>query len=334
MKEIKPDNYTSTRKMICDWPDKKNYLIHYRMLKFYIRHGIIIDEVHNIISFKQSKWLEKYINFNTQKRNKAKNDFEKDFYKLLNNAFYGKTMENVRNRLKIKSIKKDDHKEIIKQQSKLTFNGIHKSYDNCDSYTFKQNEVLMDKPIYLGFSVLELIKLLMYETYYDILQPYFRQENIQLHYMDCDSFVLSIETENIINDLKNLENLFDFSNLDKNHYLFSNKNKTVVGKFKIETPESIWIDEFVALRSKCYAFKCGDDSINKLKGISNSYSKNIKFNEYKKCLDGEEYQYECDNYILRSINHEMVLRKVKKSTLSIFDDKRCYINNIESIPWE
>ena len=213
----------------------------------------------------------------------------------------------------------------------MTFNGIHKSYDNCDSYTFKQNEVLMDKPIYLGFTVLELSKL-MYETYYDKLQPYFGQENIQLHYMDCDSFVLSIETENIINDLKNLENLFDLSNLNKNHELFSNKNKKVVGKFKIETPENIWIDEFVAL-SKCYAFKCGDDSKNKLKGISKSYSKNIKFDEYKKCLDGEEYQYECDNYILRSINHEMVLQKVKKSTLSIFDDKRCYINNIESKPW-
>ena len=100
MNEIKPDNYTSTKKLIYDWSDKKNYLIHYRMLKFYIKHGMIIDKVHNIISFRQSRWLEKYISFKTQKRNKAKNDFEKDFYKLLNNAFYGKTMENVRIRLK------------------------------------------------------------------------------------------------------------------------------------------------------------------------------------------------------------------------------------------
>ena len=320
--------------MICDWSNKKNYLIHYRMLKFYIRQGMIVDKIHNIISFRQSRWVEKYIIFNTQKRNKAKNDFEKDFYKLLNNAFYGKTMENVRNRLKIKFFKKDEYREIIKQQSKLTFNGIHKSYENCYSYTVRQNEVLMDKPLYLGFTVLELSKLLMYETYYDKLQPYFEPENIQLHYMDCDSFVMSIETENIINDLKNLEDLFDFSNLDKNHELFSNKNKKVVGEYKIETPENIWIDEFVALRSKCYAFKCGDNSKNKLKGISQSYSRNIKFEEYKKCLDGEEYQQECDNYILRSINHERILQKVKKSTLSIFDDKRCYINNIKSIPWE
>ena len=125
---------------------------------------MIVDKVHDIISFRQSRWLEKYINFNTRKRNQAINDFEKDFYILLNNAFYGKTMENVRNRLKIKFVKKDDFREIIKQQSKLTFNGIHKSYDNYDSYTFKQNEILMDKPIYLGIAILELSKLHMYET--------------------------------------------------------------------------------------------------------------------------------------------------------------------------
>ena len=333
MKKIKPDTYIQTKKLICDWSDKKNYLTHYRMLKFYVRHGMEVVKVHNTISFKQSKWLEKYISFNTQKRNKAKNDFEKDFYKLLNNAFCGKTMENVRNRLKIKFFKKDNYREIIKQQSRLTFNGIHKSYENCYSYTVKQNEVLMDKPIYLGFTVLELSKLHMYETYYDILQPYFGQETIQLHYMDTDSFILSVNTKDIIKDLKNLEDIFDFSNLDKNHELFSNKNKKVIGKFKIETPKNIWIDVFVCLRSKMYAFKCGDDSKNKLKGISKAQSKNIKFEEYKKCLDGEEYQKECDNSIIRSINHEMILQKVKKSTLSIFDDKRCYINNIESKPW-
>ena len=175
--------------MICDWSDKKNYVVDYRMLKFYIRHGMVVDKIHNIISFKQSRWLEKFISFNTQKRNKAKNDFEKDFYKILNNAFYGKTMENVRNRLKIKFIGKNGYREVIKQKYKLTFNGIHKPYENSYSYTVKQNEVFMDKLIYLGFSVLELSKFLMYETYYDKLQPYFGQENIQLHYMDTDSFL-------------------------------------------------------------------------------------------------------------------------------------------------
>ena len=87
MKEIKPDTYTRTKKLICDRSDKKKYLVHYRMLKFYVGHGVIVEKVHNVISYKQSKWLEKYISFNTQKRNKPKNDFQKDFCKLLNNAF-------------------------------------------------------------------------------------------------------------------------------------------------------------------------------------------------------------------------------------------------------
>ena len=108
--------------------------------------------------------------------------------------------------------------------------------------------------------------------------------------MDTDSFVLSGNAKDIIKDLKNLEYIFDFGNLDKNHEPFSNKNKKVIGKFKIETPTNIWIDEFVCLRSKKYAFKCGDVSKNKLIGISKSQSKHIKFEEYKKCLDGEEYQ--------------------------------------------
>ena len=307
MKEIIPDTYTQNKELICDWTDKKNYLIHYRMLKFYIRHGMIVVKVHEIISFRQSRWLEKYINFNTEKRNQAVNDFEKDFYKLL------MAMENVRNRSKIKFVKKDDYREIKEQHSKLTFNGIHKSYENCDSYTLRENEVKIDKPIYLGFSVLELSKLLIDETYYDILRRYFEQENIHLHYMDTDSFVLSVNTKDIIKDLKKkLENIFDFSNLDKNHELFSNKNKKVLGRYKIETPKIIWIDEYICLRIKIYAFKCGDDSKSKLKGISNSQSKHIKFDEYKKCLDRKEYQQEYANYIIRSLNHEMYLQEVKK----------------------
>ena len=242
-------------------------------------------------------------------------------------------MENLRNRLGLKIFKKDEYKKIIKYQSKLTFNGIHKSYENCDSHVFRKNEVLMDKPIYLGFTVLELSKLHMYETYYDKIQPYFGEKNLLLHYMDTDSFILSVNTKDIIENLKNLEDIFDFSNLDENHELFSNKNKKVIGKFKIETPKNIWVDGFICLRSEMYAFKCGNDSKNKLKGISKSQSKHIKFEEYYNCLFGGEYQKECDIYIIRSINHEMVLQDLKKSTLSQFDEKRCYINETESVPW-
>ena len=110
----------------------------------------------------------------------------------------------------------------------------------------------------------------------------FWTKKIQLHYIDTDAFALSVNTKDIIKDLKNLKDIFDFSNLDENHVLLSNKNKKLVEFFKIETPKNIWIDEFVCLRSKMYSFKCGDDSKNKLKGVSKSQLKHNKFEEYKK----------------------------------------------------
>ena len=118
----------------------------------------------------------------------------------------------------------------------------------------------MDKAIYVGFAILELSKLHMYETYYDTLQPYFGQESLQLHYIDTDGMILSMKTKDIIKGLKNLEDTFDFSNSDENHEIFCKKSRKVNGNFKIETPKNIWIGEFVCLRSKMYAFKCGNVS--------------------------------------------------------------------------
>ena len=235
--EVKPKYYRKSKKLLCDWTDKNKYLIQYRLLNFYVRYGMIVEKIQEIISFNQSKGLENNISFNTQKRNKAKNDFEKDFLKLLVNAAFGKLLKNVRFCLRLENFKKDDFKKIIKQQSKITFNGIHESYEKCDSYTFGQNEVVMYKATYVGFSVLELSKLHMYETYYDTLQPYFGEEKLQFHFLDTDGMILSMKTENIINDIKNSEDIFDFSNLDENQELFSEKNKKVIGKFKIETPK-------------------------------------------------------------------------------------------------
>ena len=138
LNRIKPKNYTKSKKIIHDWTDKKKYPIRYRMLKFYVRHRMVVEKIHEIISFKQGNWLEKYIFLKQKKPNKAKNDFEKDFFKLLVNAAFGNFIENVRNRLELALVKKDDIKIITERQSKLTFNGIHKSCENYDSYSFKK----------------------------------------------------------------------------------------------------------------------------------------------------------------------------------------------------
>ena len=240
-------------------------------------------------------------------------------------------MENVRNRLGLEFIEKVHYKKLMKQKSKMTFSGFLKSYEICEDYLFKKNEVVMDQPNYLEFVVFELSKLHLYESYYDKLPPFFGKENFQLHYIDTDAFVLSVNTNDIIRGLRNLEDIFDFSNLDENHGLFSMKNKKVFRKSKIETPENIWFDEFVCLRSKM--FKCGDDCENKLKGITISQSKRIKFEEFYNCLFGGKFQKGCDNYINQSINLERYLQQLKKTKLSLFDDKRCYIKKTQSKPW-
>ena len=139
----------------------------------------------------------------------------------------------------------------------------------------------MDKQIYVGFAILKLSKLHMYETFYDELQPYFGEENIQIYHMDTDSFVLSVNAKDIIKDLKHLGDIFDFRNLEENHGIFSNKNKNSIGFFKVGTPNNISIDEFVCFISKAFSFKCEDDNEcqNKSKGASKPQSKHIKFEE-------------------------------------------------------
>ena len=123
----------------------------------------------------------------------------------------------------------------------------------------------MEKAINVGFAILEFSKLHMYETYYDTLQPFFRQENLHLYYIDTDGMILSMNTKNKINDLKNLKDIFDFINLDENHELFSNRNKKVIGKHKIETPKKILIEVFNCLKSKAYSFKGKNNGGKKIK---------------------------------------------------------------------
>ena len=159
----------------------------------------------------------------------------------------------------------------LRYQSRLDLDGIHKSYQDYETYTFKKNVLRMEKPIYLGIVILELSKLLMYETYYDKLPKYFEEDGIQLHYQDTDALVISVRTTDIVNDLDKLQEqyrMFDFSNLDKGHKLFWNDSKKIPGYLKNETHKSLYINKFVCLRSKGYAYQTVlDANDNKLKGI-------------------------------------------------------------------
>ena len=186
--------------------------------------------------FRQSPWLATYIDKNTQNRSESETNFEKDLYKLMNNAFFGKTVENVRDRINLEFIPHTEYEQIIKRQSKLSFKGLKHHYKNFSTYKYEKEQIVFDKPIYLGLTVLDLSKRLMYEFYYNTLKPVWNNK-LKLHYMDTDSFILSFDStfDELTNFLEENKNEFDFSELDKNNKIYSTRNKKVVGNMKIET---------------------------------------------------------------------------------------------------
>ena len=147
----------NTKKLIYNLQDKKDYVVHINVLKQALDHGLKLIKVHQVIEFDQEAWLKEYINFNTELRKKATNDFEKDFFKLMNNAVFGKTMENVRKHRDIKLVKTD--KKRNKLVSEPNFYTMKLIDDNLAIIEMKEVKVKMNKPIYLGLSILE-VKLL------------------------------------------------------------------------------------------------------------------------------------------------------------------------------
>ena len=206
--------------------------------------------MHAVISFTQDAWLKPYIDMNTQLRMKAANDFEKDFYKLCNNSVYGKTMENVRD------IQLDT---TNKKRGILAFEPNYHStkYISKDLLIIemRKREVYLNQPIYLGQVILDISKILMYEFWYDYLKPKYGK-NIKLCYMDTDSFVIPIKTDNFYKDISNdIDKWFDTSNYNKNvdRPLQKGINKNVIGKFKDELGGRI-MSKFCVLRAKTYSF--------------------------------------------------------------------------------
>ena len=228
--------YIPTTKLLTTLFDKEKYVLHQRNLKQFIEAGLQVKKVHRALKFSQSHWLGQYIDYNTRMRTKANNDFEKDFYKLMNNSVFGKTMENIRNRQNVRLA--TTWEQVEKLINKPSFKRVEIFTDNFCAVHLNKESIKMDKPIYVGTSVLDLSKYLMYDYFYNNLKKRYG-ENIVLLCMDTYSFILEITTDDVYKDMKEDEDLYDASNYDPNNPLFSNKNKKVVGKFKDELGEKI-----------------------------------------------------------------------------------------------
>ena len=311
-------------KLVPNLFNKKQYVVHIRALSQALNHGLILKKVHRVIQFEQSAWLKPYIEINTRLRKDATNEFEKDFFKLMNNSVFGKTMENIPNHKDMRLV--TNEKKYRKLVMKPNFKGGRKFSENLMGVEMGKSKIKMKKPVYLGQAILDLSKLVMYEFHYDYMLPRYG-DKVQLCYMDTDSFVYHIKASDFYKDIAaDVEKRFDTSGFSRDDArpLPIGKNEKKIGLMKDELCSKV-MTEFVALRAKLYGYKQLDikkPEDKRCKGIKKCVvKKTLTFDDYKKCLDdGEDV---CREQILfQNKDHEVYTSKANKIALNRNEDKR------------
>ena len=310
------------KKLTPNFFNKKNYVCYYLNLKFYVENGLKITKIHKILTFSQKPWLEQYINFNNEKRKNATSEFEKGFFKKMNNSFYGKTCQNIRKRINIKAaVNVNQCKKYLSNPSLEYFEIVN---DFLTLFKCKKVNLIVDKPIYVGFVVLELSKLKMYSLYYNYFKKFYK-EKCTLLYMDTDSLYLNIKSENAYKDLKKyFHHILDLSNYDPKHEMFDSKNKGVLGKLKNE--KCLPIKEFIGLKCKLYSVSYGTEAKIKAKGVKKSSLKDITVDTFKNILQNNSYSRHMQHSII-SKNHLIYTIVQNKISLSCFYDKKFLMDN-------
>ena len=269
---------------------------------------------------------------NTKLGKVEENDFKKDFFKLMNNSVFGKTMENIRKHRDIKLV--TTNKKRSKLVSEPNYHTINYISEDLSIIEMNKTRVKMNKPIYLGLSILDINKILMYEFWYDYMKLKYH-DNVKLCYMDTDSFIMNIKTEDFCKDISNdVEKRFDTSNYEVNRPLLTGKNKKVIGLMKDELGGKI-ITEFVTLRLKTYSYltdDCKEDK--KAKGTKKCVIKRmIKFNDYKNCLLKDKVILKSQQRFI-SKKRDVYPENINKIALSNNDDKRIVLTDkITSYPY-
>ena len=320
------------KKLVCNLFNKKKFVTHISSLKQALNHGLKLKQIHRVTEFNQKEWLKPYIDMNAELRKASKNDFEKDLFKLMNNSVFGKTMENIRKYRDIKLVTTD--KKRSKLVSEPNYHTINLISEDLSIIEMKKTKVKMNKPIYLGLSILEISKTLMYEFWYDYVKPKYGND-VKLCYMDTDSFVMGIKTNDFYRDIANdMESRFDTSNYEVNRPLSTGKNKKVISLMKDELGGKI-ITEFVTLKPKTYSYLTDDSKEDKkAEGTKKCVIKRmIKFDDYKNCLLNDEVILKSQQRFM-SKKHDVYTENINKIALSNGDDKRIVSSDkITSYPY-
>ena len=322
------------KKLIPNLRHKNNYVIHYKNLMQCLRLGMKLKKIHRGIKFTEAAFLKPYIDKNTSLRALAKNNFEKDFFKLMNNSVFGKTMENIRNRVNVKLV--DSGEQFKKLAAKPNYNSRKIFNENLVSVHMKKTSLTMNKPVYLGMSILDLSKTVMYDFYYNYIKPKYGNK-AKLLFTDTDSFLFEIQTKDFYNDIaEDVKDRFDTSDYPEGHPsgIPTGINKKVLGMFKDEAAGKT-IKEFVGLRAKLYSYKMDEGKENKrCKGIKKAVvKKSITHEDYKTCLTTGKEQLRRQN-IIRSYDHVLYTEEVNKIALSAADDKRYLLkDSFDTLAW-
>ena len=306
-------------KLIPTLNDKEKYILHYRNLQLYLSLGLKLKKIHRVLQFDQSPWLKQYIDFNTQKRTNAKNSFEKDFFKLMNNSVFGKTMENIRKRVDVRLVTNKEN--LLKLSSKPTYVSSKIFNENLVAVHKIKETLTMNRPAYIGMCILDLSKTLIYDFHYNYIKQNYGNK-AKLLFTDTDSLTYEIETKDAYADFWENKDKFDNSDYNTESPFYNSDNKKVIGKFKDETA-GIPIIEFVGLRSKMYSYvKNNEQTARTAKGIKKQViRKDIKHEDYKNVLFNNE-QIHHTMKTIRSSKHQLGSYELNKISLSCFDDKR------------
>ena len=313
-------------KLVPNLNDKTKYIVHYRNLKQYVELGMKINKIHRILSFHQSTWLKPYIDFNTYHRKRATNEFEKDFFKLMNNSVFGKTMENLRNHSKVELVCKEER--IRKVMAKPSVTSFKIFGENFAAVNMIKTSLVLNRPIYVGMSILDISKTIMYDFHYNYIKKKYG-ENSKLLLTDTDSLCYQIQTSDIYLDMQNDLHLFDTSNYPQDHFLFSNMNKKVLGKFKDELAGSPAL-ETIGLKAKMYSIDLGTSQKKVAKCVNKSVIKRVLDHSHYKQVLFEQKSMLHQMYRIQSHKHQVSTLKINKLSLSPFDDKRYFLNETES----
>ena len=313
-------------KLIPNFNNKERYVVHYEALKLYVKYGLKITKIHRGITFQESAWLKDYIDMNTRLRMKSKNNFESNFFKLMNNSVFGKTIENIRKRTDIKLVTTE--REVEKYIYKPNYTHRTTFSDNLVAIHMSRTKLYFNKPVYLGMCILDLSKTLMYEFHYEYINRKYGNK-AKLLFTDTDSLMYEIETEDFYKDISpDVRAKFDTSNYPKEQPsgIETGVNKKVIGLMKDEAGGEI-ITKFVGLRAKNYSFLLGNKEQKKCKGIKKSVTRNnISFLDYETCLFNNTKQLRKMN-VFRSRLHDVYTEEVNKIALSANDDKRIILKD-------